>query len=99
MEQIRNYPCLCNKSKMSYKKRNVNRNAWSKSEEKLRFMQNVIYKYRHKKLSDCFVPPVAKNRRVKARSSRPEVFCKKVFLEISQNSHENTCVRVSFIIK
>ena len=30
-------------------KRNVNRNAWSKSEEKLGFMQNVIYKYRHKK--------------------------------------------------
>ena len=27
------------------------------------------------------------------------VFCKKVFLEISQNSRENTCVRVSFLIK
>ena len=27
------------------------------------------------------------------------VFCKKVFLEISQNSQENTCVRVSFLIK
>ena len=25
--------------------------------------------------------------------------CKKVFLEISQNSQENTCVRVSFLIK
>ena len=24
---------------------------------------------------------------------------KKVFLEISQNSHENTCARVSFLIK
>ena len=33
------------------------------------------------------------------RSSRPEVFCKKVFLEISQNSQENTCARVSFLIK
>ena len=29
----------------------------------------------------------------------PEVFCKKkVFLEIPQNSRENTCVRVSFLI-
>ena len=27
------------------------------------------------------------------------VLCKKVFLEISQNSQENTCVRVSFLIK
>ena len=30
----------------------------------------------------------------------PEMLCKKkVFLEITQNSQENTCVRVSFIIK
>ena len=29
------------------------------------------------------------------RSSRPEVFCKKVLLEILQNSQENTCARVS----
>ena len=30
----------------------------------------------------------------------PEVFCKKkVFLEISPNSQENTCARVSFLIK
>ena len=27
------------------------------------------------------------------------VLCKKVFLEISQNSQENTCARVSFLIK
>ena len=32
------------------------------------------------------------------RSSRPEVF-KKVFLEIFQNSQENTCGRDSFLIK
>ena len=31
--------------------------------------------------------------------SRPEVFFKKVFLEISQNSQENTSVRVSFLLK
>ena len=30
------------------------------------------------------------------RSSRPEVFCEKVFLEISQDSQENTYARVSF---
>ena len=29
--------------------------------------------------------------------SHPEVFYKKVFLEISQNSQENTCARVSFL--
>ena len=28
----------------------------------------------------------------------PEVFCKKMFLEISQNSQEKTCVRVIFFI-
>ena len=33
------------------------------------------------------------------RSSRPEVFCKEVFLEISQNSQENTSARDSFLIK
>ena len=27
------------------------------------------------------------------------VLCKKVFLEVSQNSHENICTRVSFLIK
>ena len=27
------------------------------------------------------------------------VLCKKVFLEISQDSQENSCVRVSFLIK
>ena len=30
------------------------------------------------------------------KSTRPEVFCKKVFLEISQNSQENNCAQVSF---
>ena len=33
------------------------------------------------------------------RSSRLEIFCKKGVLEILQNSQENTCVRVSFLIK
>ena len=33
------------------------------------------------------------------RSSHPEVFCKKVISEISQNSQQNTCDRVSFLVK
>ena len=33
------------------------------------------------------------------RSSRPEVFCKKVFLVILQNLQENTCAKDSFLIK
>ena len=33
------------------------------------------------------------------RSSRPELSVKKVFLEILQNSQENTCAKVSFLIK
>ena len=33
------------------------------------------------------------------RSSRPEVFCIKGVLETSQNSQENTCAKVSFLIK
>ena len=37
--------------------------------------------------------------RPNTRSSRPEVFCKKVLLEISQNSQEKACTRVSFLIK
>ena len=35
----------------------------------------------------------------KNRSSCAELFVKKVFLEISQNSQENTCDRVSFLIR
>ena len=30
---------------------------------------------------------------------RPELFCEKVFLEISQNSQENTCARPSTLLK
>ena len=33
------------------------------------------------------------------RNSRPEVFCEKGVLRNSQNSQENTCARVSFLIK
>ena len=34
-----------------------------------------------------------------AEAATAGVLLKKVFLEISQNSQENTCVRVSFLIK
>ena len=51
MEQIRTYPCLCDKSKMSDKERDVNRNAWSKVAGKLDFIQNSIYKCRYEKLA------------------------------------------------
>ena len=50
MEQIRNYPCLYDKTKMSCKESDVNRNAWSKVAEKLDFIQNGICKCRYKKL-------------------------------------------------
>ena len=33
------------------------------------------------------------------RSGGPDVFCKNVFLEISQNSWRNTCARASILIK
>ena len=35
----------------------------------------------------------------KNRSSCPEVFCKRMFLNILKNSQENTCAWVSFLIK
>ena len=41
-----------------------------------------------------FVDWSRNNKKKFLRSSRPEVFLKKVFLKISQNSQENTCARV-----
>ena len=40
-----------------------------------------------------------KNENKMNRNSRPEVFCKKMFLEISQNSQESTCTRAYFLKK
>ena len=51
MEQIRNYPCLYDKSKMLYKEFDVSTDAWIKVAEKLDLMQNGIYKCRYKKLA------------------------------------------------
>ena len=42
MEQIMSYLCLFDKSKMSFKEHDVNRNAWSKVAEKLNFIQNFM---------------------------------------------------------
>ena len=39
------------------------------------------------------------NTTKKYRASRPEVFCKKGFIEISQNWQKNTCIMDSFLIK
>ena len=37
--------------------------------------------------------------RVFTEAATRGALCKKVFLEISQNSQENACARVSFLIK
>ena len=73
IEQISTYPCLYDKSKISYKQRGVDRNAWSKVAEKLDFIQNGICKCRYEKLSDCCASPVAENRRFRASISAAEM--------------------------
>ena len=51
LDQIRTYRCLYKKSKMSYKERGVNINAWSKVVEKFDFIPNGICKGRFEKLA------------------------------------------------
>ena len=47
-------------------------------------------------LAWCYVENwVIHSRHGLFKSSRPEVFCKKILLKISQNSQENTCARVT----
>ena len=63
-----------------------------------------VYTLPNKKLLRCsalFYKIISslQQRQQSFRSSRPEVLCKQGVLEISQNSHENTCARVSFLIK
>ena len=36
---------------------------------------------------------------IRVEAATRGVLCERVFLEISQNSQENTCARVSFLIK
>ena len=49
-------------------------------------------------LVTTFFKPLSSDRQATEAASRG-VLWEKVFLEISQNSQENTCVRVSFLIK
>ena len=81
---------------MSYKERDVNRNAWSKIAENLDFIQNV-YKCRHEKLSDCCTFPVAKNRRVRVSLSATEIhFLKRVsFFEMNWATIVRSCSNCS----
>ena len=51
-------------------------------------------------MSGAFLkPPVCQQQKKLYRSSHRQCSVKKVFLEISQNSQENTCARASFLIK
>ena len=52
----------------------------------------------HKKIKNCFMKEHGE-RKLNYRKQPPEVFCKKVFSEISQNSPGNTCARASFLMK
>ena len=42
---------------------------------------------------------ILQNTNKQFQKQATEVFCKKMFLEISQNSLENICTRASFLIK
>ena len=50
-------------------------------------------------LQFSFIKPAYKSNTRKIISVIQRCSVKKVFLEISQNSQENTCARVSFLIK
>ena len=70
------------------------------------FHQCLTINKHHLPLKDIFEARLSKEHHMEKKgffywqSSHPEVFCKKkVFLKISQNSQENTCARVSFLIK
>ena len=56
-------------------------------------MAKTEYKKRKEAVRDC----VKRNETLEAVTRRYSA--KKVFLEVSQNSQENTCARVSFLIK
>ena len=91
MEQIRNYPCLYNKSKMSYKERDVNRNAWSK------VVKSLISNKTYEKLGDCCTSPVAKNQRVRASFSATKIhFLRRVpFFEMNIATIARRCSNCS----
>ena len=47
----------------------------------------------------CFSMSIIQDKQEFIRGSHQKCSVKMVFLEISHNSHENTCARVSFLIK
>ena len=49
--------------------------------------------------TNLIIPDKSKNTLHKNRSSHRRCSVRKMFLEMSQNSQENTCARVSFLIK
>ena len=64
-------------------------------EEYIGFVENII----HVTLPHETEQPEPYKLITTFRCSRPEMFCKKMFLKISQNLQENTCARVPFLIK
>ena len=59
----------------------------------------VAWRYHHMVLLKCCNDILLLRVVSTDRSSRLEVFCKKVFIEISQNLQKNTCGRVSFLME
>ena len=53
----------------------------------------------HKKIENCFVREYSERSWIISEAVVQRSSVKKVFSEISQNSQENTCARVSFSIK
>ena len=64
-------------------------------EEYIGFVENII----HVTLPHKTEQPELYKLITTYRCSRPEMFCEKMFLKISQNLQENTCARVPFLIK
>ena len=53
----------------------------------------------HKKIENCFMKEIVKESWIISAAVVKRCFVKKMFFEISQNSQENTCGRVSLSIK
>ena len=76
-------------------------NCWNRLTA-LKLCLYLEYYYPHSLLS---LPPLMGSSKIQIknvviyRSSRPDIFCKKVFLKILQNSLEKACARDSFLIK
>ena len=62
-------------------------------------MQSASFRKKCPFQDDLFLEVEETNQWKVTRSNRPEVFRKKVLLEILQNSQGNTCARVSFLVQ